>query len=74
MSDGENTDGISPSNFERNYNVLDPSVKEIRTFTVLFGNADEDAMENIAEVTNGRLFDSTSESLSFIFKQIRGYQ
>ena len=74
MSDGENTDGISPRNFERNYGTFPPEVKEIRTFTVVFGNADEDAMEQIAEVTNGRMFDSTSESLSFIFKQIRGYQ
>ena len=74
MSDGANTDGINARTFERNYGTLPPAVKEIRTFTVLFGNADEAAMENIAEVTNGRMFDSTSESLSFIFKQIRGYQ
>jgi hypothetical protein len=31
-------------------------------------------MASVAEVTGGRMFDAKSESLSFIFKKIRGYQ
>jgi hypothetical protein len=31
-------------------------------------------MAEIATITGGRMFDSTEESLGFIFKQIRGYQ
>ncbi|MEM7117336.1 MAG: substrate-binding domain-containing protein [Chloroflexota bacterium] len=74
MSDGENTDGWSDDDFRRYYNDLPPSAQNIRTFTVAFGAADEDAMSEIAELTNGRFFDSREDSLSFIFKQIRGYQ
>ena len=74
MSDGANTDGIGPNEFRNFYNSLPENAQQVRTFTVLFGDADEDAMQEIADVTGGRLFDGTSDSLSFIFKQIRGYQ
>ncbi len=74
MSDGENTDGMSPNEFERFYEGLSEDAQNVRTFTVLFGDADEDAMQALAELTDGRMFDGTAESLSFIFKQIRGYQ
>ncbi len=74
MSDGENTDGMSPNDFERFYEGLSEDAQNVRTFTVLFGDADEDAMQALAELTDGRMFDGTAESLSFIFKQIRGYQ
>lgn len=74
MSDGENTNGISLENFENYYASLSPEAQNIRTFTVLFGDADEDVMTEIANITGGRVFDGTDDSLSFIFKQIRGYQ
>ena len=74
MSDGENTDGMSAGQFERFYEGLSEDGQSIRTFTVLFGEADENAMRELAELTGGRMFDGTEESLSFIFKQIRGYQ
>jgi Ca-activated chloride channel family protein len=74
MSDGKNTDGISRSRFVSYYRSLPEEVKGIKTFTILFGQAEEKAMESIAEATGGRMFDAKSESLSFIFKQIRGYQ
>ncbi|MEM7538121.1 MAG: substrate-binding and VWA domain-containing protein [Chloroflexota bacterium] len=74
MSDGENTDGASLREFRQWHERLPAEVRRIRTFTVVFGNADEAAMEEIADSTGGRKFDGTSESLSLIFKQIRGYQ
>jgi len=74
MSDGENTDGLSAPDFERYYLGLPAYAQGIRTFTVLFGDADEAAMTELANLTGGRMFDGTAESLSFIFKQIRGYQ
>ena len=74
MSDGENTDGINSRDFENFYLLLPADVQKVRTFTVLFGDADEEAMEEIATITGGRMFDGTEESLGFIFKQIRGYQ
>lgn len=74
MSDGRNTDGISLRQFLSYYAALPEEVQRVKTFTILFGNADEEAMEEIAEATGGRVFDAKSEVLSLIFKQIRGYQ
>ena len=74
MSDGENTDGMSAGSFENFFEGLSEDAQNIRTFTVLFGDADEKTMQALADLTNGRMFDGTTESLSFIFKQIRGYQ
>lgn len=66
--------GCYYNNFERLYRTYPENWRIPRTFTVIFGNADEAAMEAIAELTGGRAFDGTSGDLSFIFKQIRGYQ
>ena len=73
MSDGANTHGLNARDFENLYQAL-PADAQVRTFTVLFGEADEAAMQEIADITGGRMFDGKSESLGFIFKQIRGYQ
>jgi len=74
MSDGENTDGISESRFLSYYESLPGEGRRIKTFTILFGNADKEAMDSIAKATGGRVFDAQSQSLDFIFKKIRGYQ
>jgi Ca-activated chloride channel family protein len=74
MSDGQNNSGISPQDFRSAYQDLPPQTQQVKTFTVLFGDADRKEMEQIAELTGGRMFDATSESLSQIFKEIRGYQ
>jgi len=75
MSDGENTEGIDQRDFVRFYEQLPADARNIHTFTILFGNADEGELESIAELTGGRLFDaSSSTSLASIFKEIRGYQ
>lgn len=74
MSDGENTDGISQGQFLGAYKGLPEEIRDIKTFTILFGKADRETMESIAETTGGRMFDAQSESLNIIFKQIRGYQ
>ena len=74
MSDGENNEGISDNEFADFYRSLPADAQSIRTFTILFGDADERAMTELAELTNGRIFNAKSESLAAIFKQIRGYQ
>ncbi len=74
MSDGDNTDGIRLRGFRDFYEELPAEAQEIRTFTVLFGNANEEAMEEVSELTGGRTFDGRTESLNEIFKQIRAYQ
>lgn len=74
MSDGENTEGTDLNGFLNYYRSLPANVQAVRTFTILFGNASVKEMEAIAEATGGRVFDAQSDSLSSIFKQIRGYQ
>lgn len=74
MSDGENNEGLSERRFLSQYQNYPPDIQQIRTFAILFGDADADSMERVAETTGGRVFDGRDESLSFVFKQIRGYQ
>jgi Ca-activated chloride channel family protein len=74
MSDGANNSGISAEQFREFYTGLLSSARGIRTFTVVFGQADRTTMEGIAAATGGRSFDGTKDPLDFIFKQIRGYQ
>jgi Ca-activated chloride channel family protein len=74
MSDGKNNSGISESAFLGYYRSLPDNAQRIKTFTIMFGAADEETMETIAEATGGRVFDAKSHPLNFIFKQIRGYQ
>jgi Ca-activated chloride channel family protein len=74
MSDGEKTEGAELSEFRRFYASLPTEIQRIRTFPVLFGDANRKAMQEIADLTGGRVFDGAQESLSTIFKEIRGYQ
>lgn len=73
MTDGENTAGLSKAEFFARYASLPEDVKQTKTFTVLFGEADRETMEEIATATGGRSFDGRKKSLSEIFKTIRGY-
>jgi Ca-activated chloride channel family protein len=74
MTDGENNSGVDPGQFEKDYGALPAPVRAVHTYTVLFGDANKDAMTSIATLTGGSVFDATSTSLQTIFKQIRGYQ
>lgn len=74
LSDGENTQGESMEQFLRYHATLPEEIKRIKTFTILFGDAKKDEVDQIAAVTGGRTFDSREKSLSEIFKTIRGYQ
>ncbi len=74
MSDGENTEGGNLRDFEQFFSTLSGGSQQIKTFPVLFGNANEREMDDVAELTGGRVFDGRSETLSLVFKQIRGYQ
>lgn len=74
MTDGENNHGDDLDGFRRAYDGLPDAVRSVAVFPVLFGEADSEEMQAVADVTGGRLFDAKSESLADIFKQIRGYQ
>lgn len=46
--------------------------KDIPIYSITFGNADEDELEEIAELTNGKVFDGKG-NLAKAFKKVRGY-
>jgi Ca-activated chloride channel family protein len=51
-----------------------PAVQRIKVFPILFGEGDAAQLRQIADLTGGRMFDGRTESLSTVFKEIRGYQ
>jgi Ca-activated chloride channel family protein len=73
MTDGENNTGISEDGFAQFIASFSPQDRGIKTFTILFGDANQEDMKQLAEITEGRLFDGR-ESLGQAFKTIRGYQ
>jgi Ca-activated chloride channel family protein len=74
MSDGASNTGLEADQFNEFYRNLPEAARNIRTFTVAFGDADVETMKQIAATTGGRAFDGTKDPLDVIFKQIRGYQ
>ena len=74
MTDGENTAGASPADFDAFYGGLPEGEREIPVFPILFGDSDRGELEHIAELTGGRLFDAQKGSLDGAFEEIRGYQ
>ncbi|CAL9409186.1 hypothetical protein SUDANB121_01633 [Nocardiopsis dassonvillei] len=74
MTDGEVNWGMGPTPFARELEALPPEAARVPVFTVLFGEAGEDEMAEMAELTGGRLFDAREQSLEEVFREIRGYQ
>jgi Ca-activated chloride channel family protein len=74
MTDGENNRGLSPDEFVSWYRSQGASVQDIPVFPILFGEGNAKELEQLAAVTGGRLFDSRSNTLAAVFKEIRGYQ
>jgi Ca-activated chloride channel family protein len=74
MTDGENNGGRSASQFLNDYRPYYTGAHAIKTFTVLFGEANPRELQEIATATGGAVFDSRTSSLAKVFKEIRGYQ
>ncbi|PUB86106.1 MAG: VWA domain-containing protein [gamma proteobacterium symbiont of Ctena orbiculata] len=74
LSDGKNTQGDTFHQFREIYNKNHDDYAGIPTFPIIFGGADKHEMISLAELTGGREFDSTKQSLAQVFKKIRGYQ
>jgi Ca-activated chloride channel family protein len=74
MTDGENTRGADPEDFDGFYGRLPGGQKEIPVFPILFGDSDRGELQHIADLTGGRLFDARKGSLDGAFEEIRGYQ
>ncbi|MFI0963256.1 substrate-binding domain-containing protein [Streptomyces sp. NPDC021080] len=74
MTDGENTKGASPADFDGFYRRLPGGQRQIPVFPILFGDSDRGELQHIADLTGGRLFDARKGSLDGAFEEIRGYQ
>ena len=68
MTDGEGNVG-SFSDLKKFYKSIN---KEIPVYSITFGEANEDQLIDIAELTNGKVFDGR-EDLTKAFKTVRGY-
>ena len=74
MTDGENNEGIDLDAFLRYRSGLPEALQRIRIFPILFGNSSDEDMKTLASLTGGKVFDARKQSLSEVFKSIRGYQ
>lgn len=67
------TDGMSNmGNFSNLTSSYKRAKKEIPIYSITFGNAYEDELEEIAELTNAKVFDGKTDLLK-AFKEVRGY-
>ncbi|WP_237047916.1 VWA domain-containing protein [Lentzea guizhouensis] len=69
MTDGESNTGRSLADF-----TAFAAGRQIRVFPILFGEAAESQMREVATLTGGELFDARDSDLAQVFCQIRGYQ
>jgi Ca-activated chloride channel homolog len=74
MTDGQSNHGLSRAEFDDWYNSQGESVHGIPVFPILFGEGNAGELNELADLTGGRLFDSRSTALPVVFKEIRGYQ
>lgn len=77
FTDGENNGDLRFDDFRNWYQAQrsrDTGIQTIPTFVVRFGDANEDEMKAVADLTGGRVFDGTGQSLASAFAEIRGYQ
>jgi Ca-activated chloride channel family protein len=70
LTDGENTTGPDLAGFKSRLSAGVPA----RVFPILFGEASNAEMAELAQFTGGRVFDGRKAALSLVFKDIRGYQ
>lgn len=70
LTDGMNRNGISLQELKDQLRGKQP----VRTFPILFGDADSEELEEVARLSGGRTFDGQKGELAKVFREIRGYQ
>ena len=68
MTDGQSNMG-SFSNLSSYYKIVN---KQIPIYSIMFGDAYEYELQDIADLTNGKIFDGKTDLLK-AFKEVRGY-
>ena len=74
FTDGESNKGRSLQQFKQDYAALPEDVRGIPVFMVVFGEANEAALQDLVKTTGGKLFDARRMPLYSVFKDIRAYQ
>src|SRR5262249_16190513 len=74
MKEGEKNEGLTLARFRNWYSGQGQGAGGIRVFPILFGEGNPKELNELAELTGGRVFDSRSKALASVFKEIRGYQ
>lgn len=68
MTDGESGD-VNREDFIRLYRSLDADVP---VFSIMFGNANSTQLDELAQITNARVFDGREDLIS-AFRSVKGY-
>ena len=66
------TDGMSGGSFEEFEAAYQELGSEVPVFSIMFGDADESQLQELAEYTNARVFDGR-ENLTEAFRSVKGY-
>lgn len=66
------TDGQSDGNENAFQKAWEQMGADVPVFSIMFGDADPDQLETLAEVTNARVFDGR-ENLTEAFRSVKGY-
>ncbi|HET7863771.1 MAG TPA: VWA domain-containing protein [Burkholderiaceae bacterium] len=74
FTDGESNKGRSLQQFKQDYAALPEDVRGIPVFMVVFGEANEAALQELVKTTGGKVFDARRLPLYSVFKDIRAYQ
>jgi Ca-activated chloride channel family protein len=74
FTDGESNKGRSLQRFKDDYAALPEDVRGIPVFMVVFGEANEAALQELVKTTGGKVFDARRLPLYGVFKDIRAYQ
>lgn len=72
LTDGQNTDGLRLEEF-RQFIERQGSPK-VPVFAILYGDAKQTEMEELATLTGGRVFDARKVKLTQVMRDIRNYQ
>ena len=64
----------TPTGFKEAYEQLPEDKKEIPVFVILYGEANIQEMEELAQLTGGKTFDALNGDLVAAFEEIRAYQ
>jgi Ca-activated chloride channel homolog len=71
MTDGQSNTGATMADLQRRMQELGPQ-RDIPVFSILFGEASEDQLQQIATYTSGRIFDGRKDLIK-AFRDARGY-